>query len=141
MAKIDVAEFFTRIEEWSREHADRSRGAHEVTTMIEALRKARESGDMDSAIAAALSLGLNLANSLADLAGIGLAVEDGAKRGGRKPGSTAERDEGMAREFLKRRATATCTDTALKRSVGTDYGLSRTQAIEAINRGLKKVSA
>jgi hypothetical protein len=76
----------------------------------------------------------------ADAANTGVRVRKGAKRGGRKLGSNDVRDTTMVREFLKRRPLAKCTDTELKKRVGADHGLGRSQAIAAINRGLKKPS-
>ncbi|MFP1631220.1 hypothetical protein ACLB6G_05740 [Zhengella sp. ZM62] len=64
----------------------------------------------------------------------------GAIRGGRQKGQTLARDVALAKEFLARRSRSRLSDTALKASLGADHGLSRSASIDAVNRGLKKVS-
>jgi hypothetical protein len=60
-------------------------------------------------------------------------------RGGREPGETKERDIQMAREFQKRRSSSSRSDSALKADIGRKHELKRSAAIEAVNRGLKKL--
>jgi hypothetical protein len=62
--------------------------------------------------------------------------------GGRKPGATLERDIKMAREFQRRKPSAGMSDTALKIDIGRKQRpqLKKSASIEAINRGLKKLS-
>jgi hypothetical protein len=48
-----------------------------------------------------------------------------------------DRDQQMAREFERRKGTSGKSDTALKAEIGRKFGLSRTQSVEAINRGQK----
>jgi hypothetical protein len=67
----------------------------------------------------------------------GAKVRAGAKRGGRKV--DPKRDHMMAQEFRKRRPQSKLSDTALMAKIGTEHGLRRSAAIEAIKRGRKIV--
>jgi hypothetical protein len=65
----------------------------------------------------------------------------GADKGGRKSGNNIARDVEMVKEFQKSRQTSPLSDTALKQKIGAKaYKLGRSASIEAINRGLKKLS-
>lgn len=64
----------------------------------------------------------------------------GSAKGGQKPGSTMSRDVEMAREFQRCRLGFKSSDTALKQKIGAKRGLRRTAAVDAIDRGLKKLS-
>jgi hypothetical protein len=95
------------------------------------LRKAREEGNADRAMMLSFYLGHKVASS---------AIKTGhgnktAREGPRKSG----RDIQMAISFLERRRRR-LTDTALKVAIGKQHGLGRSAAIEAVNRGLKKLS-
>ena len=61
-------------------------------------------------------------------------------RGGREPGETIPRDIQMAREYEQRRPTSYLSPTALKIDIGRKHDLKRSAAIDAIDRGLKKLS-
>jgi hypothetical protein len=61
--------------------------------------------------------------------------QSGAKNGRSQP----QRDSGMAHEFCSKRTESGLSDTALKVKIGMRYGLSRRAAIDAVNRGLKKI--
>lgn len=138
--QFDVVKFFSGMEEALLSQPPSEKNAN-ILVHIEILREARQCGDIDLAIAAALNVGFAFVHELSGLAEKGLASEDGARRGGEaRRGSTEQRDVELATEFRTRRASARCSDTALKTEIGKAHGLSRTQAIEAINRGLKKLS-
>jgi hypothetical protein len=70
----------------------------------------------------------------------GRKLRDRPNKGGRAPGSTAERDRAMAEEFLRRCQASNKSDTALKEEIGRKAGLKRSAAVAAINRGVKKLS-
>ena len=95
----------------------------------DAIRRARTQGDVDGAISATMEFAFEL---FADAANTGVPVRKGAKRGGRKLGSNDVRDTTMVREFLKL--------VFSKEGQEIVHGLGRSQAIAAINRGLKKPS-
>jgi hypothetical protein len=68
----------------------------------------------------------------------GRKIREAAARGGRR---NPQRDRSMAIEYLKRRplCRATVSNSELKRRIGAEYGLKRSAAIEAIDRGLCKI--
>ena len=70
----------------------------------------------------------------------GRKVWEGAKRGGRRKNkATAERDVRLAKEYQARLPHSRLTPTALKTKIGKEQKppLSRSAAVDAINRGLK----
>jgi hypothetical protein len=67
---------------------------------------------------------------------LGRKVREGAKRGGRR---APDRDRRMAQEFLKRQPQSKMSATALKVNIGVEHGLRRRAAIDAVDRGLKKI--
>jgi hypothetical protein len=109
----------------------------DLLAAVSDLRRAIAAGDIEWAVSEAMAVQFFSDRPLYEA---GRKSKEGGLRGGRPAGGTLERDMDMAREFLRRRPKATCTDTALKISVGAGFGLGRSQAIEAINGGLKKVS-
>jgi hypothetical protein len=74
----------------------------------------------------------------------GIKTIDGAARGGRRAGQTLARDRSMAIIFRDRRAQrpkgSGTSDTALKVKIGARYGLKKSAAIEAINRGTRALT-
>jgi len=140
--QMDVAKFFTDLEDNLRARPAASDETVGILATIDLLREAYKSGDIDLALSAALCLGFRLVHGLSEPGRIGLAVEDGAKRGGEaRGGSKNSRDIEMASEFQAKRSSAKCSDSALKAKIGKAHGLeSRSQAIQAINKGLKKLS-
>jgi len=64
----------------------------------------------------------------------------GANKGGRKRGETISRDMRLAKEFQRKRLSSPLSDTALKQAIGKKDELGRSASVEAVNRGLKKLS-
>lgn len=70
------------------------------------------------------------------LAMIGRKVLEGARRGGRQQPA---RDIAMAQEFRTRRSASPLSDTALKAEIGSKYRLRRRAAVDAVDRGLRRM--
>lgn len=69
----------------------------------------------------------------------GRKVREGAQRGGRR---NPARDLQMAREFNRRRVSGCSLSlSALKAEIGATHGLRRSAAIDAVDRGLRKICA
>jgi hypothetical protein len=66
----------------------------------------------------------------------GRKVLEGAKLGGRQD---PDRDRRMAQEFLRRQPQSKMSATALKVDIGAKHDLRRRAAIDAVDRGLKKI--
>lgn len=64
----------------------------------------------------------------------------GANKGGQKSGTTTARDVRLAKQFQEQLPKSKKSPTALKEKIGKAVGLGRSQSVEAINRGLKKLS-
>jgi hypothetical protein len=71
---------------------------------------------------------------------VGKKVTEGGARGGRRVPPV--RDLAMARVYQAERSRAgnARSDSAIKQAIGAKYGLGRSAAIAAIDRGLKKLS-
>lgn len=70
----------------------------------------------------------------------GASFREAGARGGRRPGETSARDRAMAVEFLNRRGRTGRSDSQIKLQIGEDWGLKRSAAIAAIERGEKLLS-
>jgi hypothetical protein len=99
---------------------------------VRLLREAREKGNSDRAIMMAYYLAHKVASSQIKAGHASKTAREGPRK--------AARDIQMAQSFLERRGRR-LSDTALKVAIGKEYGVqSRSAAIEAVDRGLKKLS-
>jgi len=98
---------------------------------IHFLRAARAKGNADRAIMMAFYLGHKVASS---------DIKGGHAEKTRTGPRNELRDIAMARQFQVRSATSRKSASALKTDIGREYGLSRSTAIQAIDRGLQLLS-
>ena len=117
--------------------------AAETLSTIIKIQECRADRDEDEAIRKAINLGelINQNEFLHEYrAGFGSLA--GSRRGGAaRRGVADQRNIDMAREFLEARPRSTASDSVLKARIGKRNGLkSRSQAIDAINKGLNKLS-
>lgn len=70
----------------------------------------------------------------------GLKIKLAARRGGPKSGLNNDRDRELAEKFLERQGKSGMSDSKIKADLGKVEGLSRSAAIDAVNRGLKLLS-
>lgn len=64
----------------------------------------------------------------------------GSNKGGQKRGTTTARDVRLAKQFQEQFPKSKMSPTAMKQKIGKAAGLGRSQSVEAVNRGLKKLS-
>jgi hypothetical protein len=99
---------------------------------IDRLNEQRASGNQDGALLTAFFLGVKWSAS-------GIKEKHASKT---RTGPRMEsRDLAMARAFLEQRPSSRKSDTELKKGIGVQFGLGRSAAIEAVNRGLRNLSA
>lgn len=102
-------------------------------------------GNADAAANAALTMGwicsqFEMKRNWEPDALRGKKSREASRRGGVEPGATLPRDVEMAREFLSLRLTARASRTAIMERIGAKRDLGRSASIEAIKRGLQKLS-
>jgi hypothetical protein len=111
--------------------------AAQINDCATTLQTMRRDGCFNSAILQAFVLGqLLMDDSFKPL----VAKWEAFRRGGRKSGSTEARETEMAREFQQLSKASRLSPSALMEKIGKKHDLGRTQSIDAINSGLKKLS-
>ena len=122
-------------------HVKPSDEASELEKKLKAMRHSAYSA-IERALHAAVGVEfLTIVRHEVEIAAHMLALDGARRSGNAREKQNKKRNVLVAREFLLCRPSARGSETALKAAVGRKFGLRRTAAIDAVNQGLRILSA